>query len=247
MSILLPLYLYPWPGVWDPLYTAATTHPLVNFTVVLNPCSGPCTTRPIEPPYLLEIPKLALYPNIRTLGYVATNYTSKPLSDVIVEIQAYANWTSILNDSRVAVDGIFFDEVPGPYDWRKYDYLKLAQSEVKSWEGLVHNPGTIPDRIWNYMNLTDITIIFENTFNAFLDRPTFDTLSGFQTAAERPKSQLALMLHTLPNFTDGMLRCMVKEMEGMVDWIYVTGNGVKDEYWHSFSSLFGGFVKAVDE
>lgn len=32
-----------------------------------------------EPAYISEIPKLKNYPNIRTLGYVATNYTEKAL------------------------------------------------------------------------------------------------------------------------------------------------------------------------
>jgi hypothetical protein len=36
----------------------------------------------------------------------------------------------------MGVDGIFFDEVPGEYDWEKADYLKQATKEVKAAEGL---------------------------------------------------------------------------------------------------------------
>jgi hypothetical protein len=82
------------------------------------------------------MPNLKNYTNIRTLGYVATNYTNKPIDEVIIEIETYAHWTTILNDSRMAVNGIFFDETPGAYDWRKYDYLARAQDEVKGAEGL---------------------------------------------------------------------------------------------------------------
>jgi len=89
-----------------------------------------------EAPYLTAIPLLKTHPNIRTLGYVATNYTNKPIDDVLKEIWTYANWSSILNDSRMAVEGIFFDEIPGLYDWRKFAYLKQAQEEVKAAAGL---------------------------------------------------------------------------------------------------------------
>ncbi|KAH8650859.1 Spherulation-specific family 4 [Tricladium varicosporioides] len=251
MSILLPLYVYPWPGVWDALYTTASTHPKVNFTVILNPCSGPCVNGTPEAPYLAEIPKLKLYPNIRTLGYVATNYTNKPIDRVIEEVKTYANWSSSLNDSRMAVDGVFFDEIPGLYHWQKYAYLGQAKDVVKSSAGLgqqviVHNPGTVPDRVWNYLNLSDITVVYEEAFTNWLDRTTFDTLSNFQNVSSHPKSELAIMLHSLPNLTDGLLKCVVGQLEGMVDWFFVTNVAVKNEYWHSFSGLFKGLVGGVE-
>jgi hypothetical protein len=82
------------------------------------------------------MPRLKDYPNIRSLGYVATNYTNKPIEDVMLEIRTYADWPHILSDERVAVDGIFFDETPGTYDWRWHDYLKVLRDEVKGAKGL---------------------------------------------------------------------------------------------------------------
>lgn len=82
------------------------------------------------------MPKLKNYSNIRTLGYVATNYTNKPIDSLVAEIHTYAIWSQLLNDTRVAVDGIFFDETPGPYDWKAHDYLALATQEVKGSPGL---------------------------------------------------------------------------------------------------------------
>jgi hypothetical protein len=120
---------------------------------------------------------------------------------------------------------------------------------ITSWQLtiLVHNPGAIPDRVWNYMNLSDITVVFENTFDTWIDRTNFDTLTQFQNVSTHPKSQMAIMLHTLPNLTDSFLKCVAKQLEGMADWFFVTSVGVKDEYWHSFSPLFGGLVGAVDD
>lgn len=82
------------------------------------------------------MPKLKNYPNIRTVGYVATNYTNKPIDSVIQEIDTYANWTQIIGKPKVAVDGIFFDETPGVYDWQWYDYLKKASERVINQKGL---------------------------------------------------------------------------------------------------------------
>lgn len=58
------------------------------------------------------------------------------MGQVLDEIDTYANWGTTLNDSRLAVDGIFFDEVPGLYDWQKFAYLGRARAEVKGQVGL---------------------------------------------------------------------------------------------------------------
>lgn len=120
MSILLPLYVYPYPGAWDPLYAAcafcsvefvmslmnyrATAHRNVDFTVILNPCSGPCMGSLPDQVYLDEIPKLRAYPNIRTLGYVATHYADKAIEDVLAEIDIYARWPKLTNEPKMRVD-----------------------------------------------------------------------------------------------------------------------------------------------
>lgn len=111
----------------------------------------------------------------------------------------------------------------------------------------VHNPGVTPDGTWNYLNLSDITVIFENDFSVWLDRTTFDTVVAFQNVSTHPKSQLAVMLHSLPDISDTLLQCIVKQLDAMADWLFVTDVGVLNAYYHSFSGIFNGFVKAVDE
>lgn len=85
------------------------------------------------------MPKLKDYPNIRTLGYVSTNYTNRPIEDVMLDIRTYAKWPQLLGslgNGTFGVDGIFFDETPGAYDWRAYEYLEIVGEEVRSHEGL---------------------------------------------------------------------------------------------------------------
>lgn len=89
-----------------------------------------------EPAYVAEIPKLKAYPNIQTLGYVATDYTEEPLDSVLSDIRRWASWPTLLHGPRMEVDGIFFDEIPGPYQWQKHDYLKTTTDAVQNSEYL---------------------------------------------------------------------------------------------------------------
>lgn len=111
---------------------SAKAHPDVDFTVIVNPCSGPCVGSLPDQYYLAEIPKLKDYENIRTLGYVATNYTTKALNSVLAEIETYAAWPRVANNTKLRVDGIFFDETPSTYDAFKYNYLTRASQAVKN-------------------------------------------------------------------------------------------------------------------
>jgi hypothetical protein len=82
--------------------------------------------------YLDEVPKLRAYPNIRTLGYVATHYAEKPIDDLLAEIGMYEKWPKIANDTKMRVDGIFLDETPSTYDAEEYQYLKTASQAVRN-------------------------------------------------------------------------------------------------------------------
>ncbi|KAF2109137.1 Spherulation-specific family 4 [Lophiotrema nucula] len=248
MSILLPLYIYPWAGWWDPLYWAAGNNTRLNFTVILNPCSGPCVNSRPEDPYIVEMPKLKDYPNIRTLGYVATNYTNKPIETVLAEIQTYNNWTSTLGSQKLAVDGVFFDETPGVYDWQWYDYLKKASQAVKGSAGLgqkvvVFNPGNIPGIYSNYLDLADITVVFEETYLHWLDKTNFEALKNLAKSTGVPQTTFAIMLHDVPNIPDDLLDWTTKQLKEMAGWGFLSSVGVAGEYWHSFSSLFDPFIR----
>ncbi|KAF2270333.1 hypothetical protein CC78DRAFT_595915 [Lojkania enalia] len=255
MSILLPLYVYPTAGAWDPLYSAAKKYPDVDFTVIINPCSGPCMGSLPDQYYLNEVPKLHNYRNIRTLGYVATNYANKELSSVLAEIDTYANWPRLTNNTKFRVEGIFFDETPSEYVSYKYEYLDRASKYVRNGTRfrdrfVVHNPGLIspsllasPSILQNsYMNLTDITVIFEETFSKFIDKPTFEALQAHRLR----KSKLAVILHSMPNVAKRFLDFVVEQVEDAADWVFLTDISVKDEYYHGFGGLFEGVVRAVD-
>ncbi|KAF2014695.1 hypothetical protein BU24DRAFT_423595 [Aaosphaeria arxii CBS 175.79] len=230
-----------------PPANSANTNPNLNFTVIVNPCSGPCINRTIEAPYITELPRLREYKNIRTLGYVATNYTNKPIDLVLQEIDTYANWSAVLGGDAFHVDGIFFDETPGPYHWRSHEYLSAATAEVKKSEGLgqkivVHNPGAIPYIPWNYLDIADITVVFEETFAKFIDAPNFNAIRDLPANSNLTKSHFAVMLHSVPNIPDELLAWVAAQLKTNVGWAFVSSVGQPGEYWHSFSSVFGAFI-----
>ncbi|RMZ66808.1 Spherulation-specific family 4 [Pyrenophora seminiperda CCB06] len=253
MSILLPLYVYPSAGAWDPLYAAAKAYRDVDFRVILNPCSGPCMGSLPDQVYLDEIPKLHSHPNIHTLGYVATNYTDKPLESVLAEIDTYASWPTVTNSSNMRVEGIFLDETPSSYDPDAYAYLETAgrairNSSVFADRFVVHNPGLIsptllssPTVLQNsFLNLTDLTIIYEETFNNWLDKG----VSGPLQANKLRRKNLAVLLHSLPDVTDEVLDFVVQQVENAADWVFLTNS--TDNYYHDFSPMFDSLVKAVN-
>ena len=103
----------------------------------------------------------------------------------------------------------------------------------------------IPGVYSNYLDLADITVVFEDTFVNWLDKSRFDALSSLSTSANVPKSKLAVMMHTLPNLNDHVLEWVAKELRGMVGWSFVTSVQAPGEWWHSFSTLFDGFIDTV--
>ena len=113
-----------------------STHPNVNFTVVINPGSGPGPNPLPDGNYTREIPKLASYDNVRLLGYVATTYATRDISLVRKDIETYAGWSTNSSIPYLAVRGIFFDETPQQYDANVLAYLEKLRDVVRGAPGL---------------------------------------------------------------------------------------------------------------
>lgn len=221
---------------------------------MLNPCSGPCVGSLPDSVYLNEVPKLSQYSNIRTLGYVATHYTTKPLDSVLDEIATYSNWPRLTNSTRMRVDGIFLDETPSTFNPDAYTYLERATHAIKNSsttfkQGIVaHNPGLIPPANLaapgyladSYFNLTDITIVFEETFEKYLDKDNMTPLEH----ATVPNSKMGIILHSVPRLNQDVLDYVVAKVEEAADWVFLT-SGVEGNGYHDFSDVWQGLVAAV--
>lgn len=114
--VLVPLYIYPFPTAWDPLYVAADSHPELDFLVVVNPNSGPGHDILPDANYVEALARLTAAPNVKVIGYVHCSYGKRLLDELVAEVSAYRGWTHASerreDGKAIVVDGIFFDEVP---------------------------------------------------------------------------------------------------------------------------------------
>jgi hypothetical protein len=184
------------------------------------------------------------------------------MEKTVGEIRQWGKWPELYNDSRMAVDGIFFDETPGLYDWKKHDYLKAVADEVRKADSglgkkvvgeliaspytsqfpigsnksvcLVHNPGTLPDPTWNYLDIANITVIFENHFASFIAAAKFNAIKNFPSLSGYPTSAFSMMLHSMGSIPDELTEWTATQMRSMAGWNYATDVSVVGEWWHSF-------------
>jgi hypothetical protein len=154
-KILLPLYIYPHPGAWEPIYTAysvlsfphlhpstytssITVHRDLQFLVIVNPNSGPGAAPwwPNED-YIREIPRLNALRNVTTLGYVRVTYCKRDLEETLEDIETYAGRGR--KDDGARVDGIFVDETVNIYSKEAKLYLDAIDRKVEESIGVAGN------------------------------------------------------------------------------------------------------------
>ena len=150
-SLLIPLYSYP-NCQWNALMSLKDTYP-VNILVIVNPSNGPGNQS--DATYQQYIRDLE-DSGIIVLGYVWTNYSSRPLNEVETDIN---NWISWYN-----VSGIFFDEVSTTQASESYystlvEYLKNKSTSYLA----VGNPGTYnSSTVSDYLSIFDVLVIYDN-------------------------------------------------------------------------------------
>ncbi|KAF9892844.1 hypothetical protein FE257_000433 [Aspergillus nanangensis] len=241
-KVFVPLYVYPTPGAWTPLEEVISAYPNVNFTVVVNPGSGPGPNALPDGNYTTEIPKLASYDNVLLLGYVATTYAKRNISLVRKDIETYAAWPSESSNPKLAVRGIFFDETPQVYDPNVLSYFEDLTAFVKATPGLgpdnyvVHNPGAIPDA--RYLSTADSTVVFEATYDTFQER---HGARQFEEIPSSNRSQLCAVIHSVPESVEGSkLRGLVKQVRRVAEEVFITH--LDTDYYANFGDGWKEFV-----
>ncbi|KAK3045987.1 hypothetical protein LTR09_012486 [Extremus antarcticus] len=237
-TILLPLYIYPSSGRWEPLSAAVERYGDVNFTVIINPLSGPGNSATPGNEYPSAIRRLNSAPNVQTVGYVRTGYTDRNINDVVDDVATYSGWSKV--DSGLSVSGIFFDETPHDFSRRKQQFLITANEAVKNATGLrepkliIHNPGTIPDARLNDP-LTDVTVVFESSFDQYQElEEDLQSLPG-------DRSSRSIMVHSLPSgkSVDSVLQSMSRTAQ----YLYLTT--ADQGYYEHFSDSWDKVVQIM--
>lgn len=256
--VLLPLYIYPTPGAWAPLTSAAKAHPDVTFYAVINPANGPGAGSCPDSSYTDAIRELSGAPNsnIKTLAYVhtANSYNcgdsgsdictcSAPLDELMGNITTYEGWSASSscadNAQDLRVDGVFMDEAPASSEC--VDYMQSATSFAKSTLGqeatVLFNAGASVDE--TYWSIADYINVFENS-EAEYDGLNVASLSE----GGKYSDQSTLMIYDYDSGSRRLRRDVGALMSGQgksVTGLYISdGNG-----YDAFPSNWNSFVKDV--
>lgn len=168
---LLPLYLYPsavWndgAALWKPAIDAIAAYPSVQWLAVVNPHNGPGLSGlpgDNDVNYISGVSQLNAHSNVKTIGYVRTQWSTSSMDELKKNITTWKNW-STYTASNIGVRGIFFDEASD-----NYAYLSQAVNFARSTFGstpitTICNFGTTAPA--TYYNLCDVVIAFESCLN----------------------------------------------------------------------------------
>ncbi|KAF2010103.1 hypothetical protein BU24DRAFT_444743 [Aaosphaeria arxii CBS 175.79] len=241
-NVLLPLYIYPAPGAWDPLYGALSLHRSVKFTIIVNPSSGPGAPPwwP-NPDYVREVPRLNAQPNAETVGYVKIDYCRRPLADVYADIDAYAKWSTDSRYPGLGVKGIFFDETPNRFTPEVAAYLNTITQRAKETAGLagnrlvIHNPGTAVDATLAQPG-PDLTTVVEDSFANYRT----DDYQRWLATSPYNRTRSSYMVHSVPKCE---VSALTHELRDRAEYLFVTD--LTQAFYESFGPSWAEFVAAV--
>jgi len=259
--VMVPLYVWPEADqttgghTWDPLFEAAGKHPDVQFQIVINPSSGPGDSCP-PPDYKTVLDRINSdeFDNIKTLGYVATGYADKEVSEVNKEVEMYVSWSAACGDKGVtkSVDGIFFDEAAykdDPEDIQTVkDVVEHATEVIPN--SIIHlNPGTAleSDAYWAIADSSVYITVFENeqvsaTENGQLPE---DAILGQDGSSHADQAVLMYKWYEgTGNQLTQLVETSVNELEVAGLFISNFEAGSQNSEYNEFGSDFGEFADA---
>lgn len=181
--VLVPLYIYPLEGAWEPLLKSAQAHPEIHFLAVINPSNGPGGTFLPDASYQSSMRRLSRIPNIQPIGYVHCTYAQRDPEAIERDIDLYVGWNT---HGTIRMDGIFIDEAPSDPDHMPY-MARLARYVSRTWttnlgrEGVtVYNPGVAPSPA--YYDTADYVVSFEQSEQHWHLDSVRQTLTGLSPA-----------------------------------------------------------------
>ncbi|TPX66142.1 hypothetical protein SpCBS45565_g04668 [Spizellomyces sp. 'palustris'] len=210
LGLIFPLYIYPAPTSWDPVYVSLKTNPNTPHILIINPCSGPGTA--LDANYTAALTQLRRYPNAMLIGYVSTAWGKRDTDVVRADIKQWALWD---------VDGVFLDECStGVKESDVYRDYKAFVSELWDDGVVVINPGTPPNPVYLLPDISTICILCENSYKEWTQfRPPVRS------------SSCGLILHSTPTWAKEELDNVIRDVvaDGY-QWIFLTDDPMPNPY-----------------
>jgi hypothetical protein len=145
-GIIIPLYSPP-SQFWSLVIQAKQANPGLPFIMIVNPASGPGTSK--QSNFTNGIERLKSV-GVLVFGYVYTDYGKADLAAVEREVCEYKSW--------YGVDGIFFDAMPDVPGYERY-YSTIGSYSRSLGLYTAGNPGSpLPG---TYMGAMDLYVIDE--------------------------------------------------------------------------------------
>ena len=229
----VPLYSFPQftdgsrtqlAGWWRTLVDSATAaDPLL---VVINPQNGTADPTPGSGSdygvYLDALRLLRANPNIQVLGYVYSQWGSRPLNEIRQNLDWYEQYYKTAGGASL-IDGIFVDEMAT--DAAAVSFYQSLAADIRARTGLngryiLANPGTLPAASLLSSSVANGVVIYEN-----VESPT-----GFGDLALRDLAvptvdggivEYAVIVHGVPAASDRDRVIRSTRLKG-VDYVYVT-------------------------
>jgi hypothetical protein len=182
--------------------------------VILNPASGPGTTRDAD--YARAVSR-ARAAGTRVLGYVPTTYGARDTATVETDIDRYEQWYE--------VDGIFLDEASHSAD--KLPYYDTLSKHIRASGDhrlVVLNPGVVPAK--GYFEDADVVVTFEGAYAEY--GPAVARMPAW--ARELPPRRIAHLVY-------GASRQQAMEIikgDSLAGYVYVTPGTMPDP-WRELS------------
>ncbi len=221
-GVIIPLYTYPTDGTWAAVIQAKTAHPSVPIVAIINPDSGPGTSKSSD--YATGITNLQTA-GVIVIGYVPTGYGTKSYSalpTVEAAISDYATWYP-------SIDGIFFDEMSSDAGEATYYQSIATYVASKSLKITVGNPGAnVPAALLGIF--TNLVIYESGGYPAASKVDAYFTKYGSQ-----PFSFIAYGVAALPS---------LQTLSSYVRWLYVTDLDGSNPYG-ALPSYFAAEVAAL--
>lgn len=163
MRVLLPIYIYPSSSNWNPIFTQLSNYPKLNFTVIINPSSGPGSATPSSA-YQTYVAQLKNNTNALVLGYVNAGYGSANLTNIQSDIDLYAQW-----GRSYAPQGIYLDQaqLTGTIIQNATTYAKNTYpTTVGSYVMVVTDQQNTPSAYYTTANLV---VQFVDSYQSYLN------------------------------------------------------------------------------
>ncbi|KAI1263213.1 Spherulation-specific family 4 [Xylariaceae sp. FL1019] len=219
-GVLLPLYIYPSDTIWAPVYNAVSADSSLDWLVVVNPDSGPgATGQPgnNDASYIAGTSKLNGYSNVKTVGYVRTNYGQQDVNTLHTELTEWANWASY-TASDIAVHGIFFDEAPTDnFDYMN-DAITFARNAFADAITTICNFGTEADV--EFYGICDVVVAAEYSGSQYGDGSS--TISG--NIPSGYAAQAAIIVHDFTADASTLASDLSAIQSAGVGWTYFTSS-----------------------